>query len=505
MKKLITTFTTLILWFAFANAQTLTISGTGVGNTAANSNICPSTTFTYTCTQPTNVKTGTDVQYTWSVTQGTPSYTIVYNTNTLDVTWTSSLAYAAGTITCLIQWTKPDGSSSNYNTAIYTIYFVRLDPPSISGATSVDYGVSSTKTYTAQISTTGQSATYTWNTPSGWSGTASTSNTKTYTLPSDNVGGTINVTSQSTLCTAVTATASLNVSRSKPTISFTYTNSVCINPVSSAQTVNVYGAGGSGVAGTFYYSFSAASGYLWNGVYSSPINVFVPYASLAPSSSVAVGSSTITVCANFTCSGCTATCVSNTIKAYNGLPTAPTNDYMQREGVSCWYNIVASGGSNYDTYNWSHDNFATTYSVTSNNNDAFEYPSNGGYTASYVKTQNGCGYSSSIYRNLYRAPIGGCVWKTDETDNTTDIAAVEPTDDDLKLYPVPAVNKTLNIYSPYAKPIFIKIYDISGREVFTYLAEQGSFAVELNGLQAGMYIARYTINENQKAKRIILQ
>jgi hypothetical protein len=70
---------------------------------------------------------------------------------------------------------------------------------------------------------------------------------------------------------------------------------------------------------------------------------------------------------------------------------------------------------------------------------------------------------------------------------------------------VPAVNKTLNIYSPYAKPIFIKIYDISGREVFTYLAEQGSFAVELNGLQAGMYIARYTINENQKAKRIILQ
>ena len=116
-----------------------------------------------------------------------------------------------------------------------------------------------------------------------------------------------------------------------------------------------------------------------------------------------------------------------------------------------------------------------------------------------------CGRSATKNVNVYYPTIGGCVWKTDETDNATAIAPVTTNDDEFKIYPVPSIDKTITIFNPNTTAVFLKIYDLSGREVFTHLAEQGSFEVNLTGLESGMYLAHYNIGEQQKTKRIVLQ
>jgi len=492
-------------------AVTVNTTPSAPGIISGNSTICSSTSQTYSITAVAGA-----TSYSWTLPSG---WSGASTTNSITATsWSSS-----GTISVMA--TNSCGNSST-QTLNVTVNSAPTSPSSISGASTACSGLTQTYSVTSVPSATS----YSWNLPSGWSGTSST-NSINVTLGTSS--GSISVqavnscgTSSSTSIpvTIQTAPVSPNIILGNNSVcsGTTETYSVTIDPTATS------------------YVWTLPNG--WSGA--STTNSIVANTGTSAGGTISVAATNI----------CGSSVATNTFVDEYMTPTVFSNDVTICDGSAAdleasadfgtinWYAVQMNGtslatGPNYTTPVLSNN---TTYYAEANNNGCINSPRfavnvmvNPMPTVNVTNAANTLTVDQAgaiVYQwldcNNANAPIvgennqsftpinngsyavevnlNGCV-ATSSCEVVATIGMNELANNDkIKLFPNPTSGKFIIDLGENKMPVKIEVLNILGALV--YAANENAanqLMLDLN-LQAGVYYVRISDNHLQKISLIRL-
>ncbi|MBN8696909.1 MAG: T9SS type A sorting domain-containing protein, partial [Bacteroidetes bacterium] len=324
-----------------SNESCLTSSTATSSNTTMTVNSIPNQPGTISGT--TTICAGTTNTYSIASVAGATSYTWTLPGGWTGTSTSTSISTTANTTSGTISVTANNGcGNSAAQTIAISVNQIPAQPTSISGTTTICSGTSNTYS----ISPVAGATSYTWSTPSGWTGT---STTETITATASSTSGNITVTANNTCGNSTSQQVAITVNTIPSTPgTISGSNVVC------QTSTNTYSV--APVAGATSYTWTLPAG--WSGTSTST----------SISATAGTTGGTITVTANNTCGNSSAQSFAVTTNAIPAQPTAITGNTDVCENATESYSILTVPGATSYTWTlpggWSGASTSTNISAT---------------------------------------------------------------------------------------------------------------------------------------------
>ncbi|MBL7889569.1 MAG: T9SS type A sorting domain-containing protein [Bacteroidia bacterium] len=306
-----------------SSATCLTTSTATSSNTTMTVNSIPNQPGTISGT--TTICAGTTNTYSIASVAGATSYTWTLPGGWTGTSTSTSISTTASTTSGTISVTANNGcGSSAAQTIAITVNQTPAQPASISGTTTICSGTSNTYS----ISPVADATSYTWTTPSGWTGTSST---ETITATANSTSGNITVTANNACGNSTSQQVAITVNTTPATPGTISGNTtVCETSTNSYSVVSV--------AGATSYTWTLPAG--WSGTSTST----------SISTTAGTTGGTITVTANNTCGNSSAQSLVVSTNAIPAQPASITGNTIVCQNATENYSIIAGGGAT--SYTW---------------------------------------------------------------------------------------------------------------------------------------------------------